>query len=308
MIDELSLEQQRENQRIQQVEQNRERRRKEEKRENLISAMRAGAAIMAVFMSIGVLGSVFKSTTISEGNFGIEQYFGGSYNTQPLSNGIKLNLFDKIFEVYGKESLVKIEDVRPKDSDGVMLKDLDLNVGIKINKENAVPFLIKTGDIVYNRDSGLFVLGQNYIIKEARSSASQTVRKFKSEDLIDQQQQVEDAIKVDLQAQLDKLYSKDTFSVTDIKIANVQLSEAIEQKIQSVEEIKAEEARVNATSQILEMRNNMLNKEIAGYQVIAKANGINFDQVMEYQRTKAMSEGKIGANIQIPASNSQKPK
>jgi len=283
-------------------------RKKSERKESLVMAMKTGATIMAVVLALGAVTSVFNSQTISEGNFGVEQYFDGTYNTETLNNGIKLNVFDKIFEIYGKESLVKIEDVTPKDSDGVMLKDLDLNVGIKVNKNNAVPFLIKTGDIVYNREIGVFVLGQSYIIKEARSSVSQTVRKFKSEELIDKQQEVEDTIKGDLQAQLDKLYGKDTFTVTDIKIANVKLSEAIEQKIQAVEEIKAEEARSNATERILDLRNKVLSKEIAGYQKVAKDNDINFNQVMEFQRTKAMEQGKVSATIQVPISSQSSPK
>lgn len=272
-------------------------------KDKMADAMRTGAVIMAVVMGISGVASVFGSKTIEDGNFGIEKSFSGTYQTETLKPGINLNIIDKIFEIYGKESLVRIENVKPKDADGIMLQDLDLNVAIKVNSENAVPFLLKTGDITYNKEKGVYVLGQNYIEKEARSVASQTIRKFRSEELIDRQQDVENQIKADFQKQLDELYGKGTFTVSEIKIANVQLSPAIEQKIQSIEEIKAEEAKAAATEKIVGIRAGALKKDAEAYQEVAKQIGWNPQQLMEFQKTQAMIQGKLaGATVQVPLS------
>ncbi len=273
-------------------------------KDKMTGAMRTGAVIMAVVMGVSGVASVFGSKTIEDGNFGIEKSFSGTYQTETLKPGINLNIIDKIFEVYGKESLIRIENVKPKDADGIMLQDLDLNVAIKVNSENAVPFLLKTGDITYDKEKSVYILGQNYIEKEARSVASQTIRKFSSEELIDRQQDVENTMKADFQKQLDELYGKGTFTVSEIKIANVQLSPAIEQKIQSIEEIKAEEAKAAATEKIVGIRAGALKKDAEAYQEVAKQIGWTPQQLMEFQKTQAMIQGKLaGATVQVPLSS-----
>ena len=275
---------------------------KKAKKQALVNSMKTGAAIIGGLVLITGFVGLLKSTIVDEGNFGIEKHLGGTYNTQALSSGWHGNMLDKIYEVYGKESLIKIEDVRPKDKSGIMLKDLDLNISVKANKENAVPFLLKTGDVSYDSEKGVYYLGTNHLPKEARSVANQTIRKFESEELIDKQNEVEESFKQDFQEQLNKLYGKGTFTVTDVKLANVQFSDAVEEKIQSIEFIRAEEAKATATDKILNIRNEMLNKEVKGLQEVAKANDISFNQLLDYQKTKVLMEGKVQAQITMPAS------
>lgn len=267
--------------------------------------MKIGAGIMAGVLCITGLVGALRSTIIDQGNFGIEKHWGGTYNTQALDSGLHGNLFDKIYEVYGKQLLVKVENVRPKDSSGIMLKDLDLNVGFKANKKNAVPFILQTGDITYDSASRVYMLGTDSVLKEARSSANETIRKFQSEELIDKQSEVEETFKKDFQLKLDELYGKDTFTVTDVKLANVQFSDSVEEKIQSVELIKTEEAKALATEKVLKIRNDMLNKEIKGLKEVANNNNVSFDQLLDYQKTRVLMEGKVNAQLTMPASSAK---
>lgn len=278
-------------------------REKQLKKEKLVDLMKVGATVMVGVIALAAVAGMFRSKVLTEGNFGIEKHFTGSYNTAVLNQGFQANIFDSIYEVYGKESLIKIENVRPKDKSGIMLKDLDLNIVIKANKDNAVPFLLKTGDMVFDDTKKAFVLGEEYISKEARSVANQTIRKFESEQLIDQQSEVEETFKQDLQSQLNTLYGKDTFTVTDIKLANIQFSDSVEEKIQSIELIRAEESKANATEKILSIRNGMLNKEVKGLQEVAKNNNISFDQLLDYQKTKVLMEQKFMPQVTMPISS-----
>ncbi len=292
------------------MEQRKAREAKEKVKEALRAKMRIGAGIMAGVLTITGLITVCRSVVIDQGNFGIEKHWGGTYNTQPVEQGLKINTWDKIYEIYGREMLLKIENVRPKDKSGTLLEDLDLNVGIKVNKENAIPFLLKKGDIVYSEEKDAFLIGIDNVTKEARSASNETIRKFESEELIDKQSDVEETFKKDLQEVLNKKYGNDTFTVTDVKLANVVFAKSVEEKIQSVQNIKTEKTKALATEQILKVRNDILNKEVKGLKEIAVENNISFDQLLDYQKTRVLMEGKAQAQLTMPAAtaNAAKPK
>lgn len=272
----------------------------------LIKNVKIGAGIMVGVISVvGLLASVKNSTVIDQGNFGIEKHWGGSFNSQALGTGFQLNAFDKIYEVYGKQLLIKIENVRPKDKSGIMLKDLDLNVGIRANPGNAIPFLLQTGDIKFDTERKVYILGEDSILKESRSVANQSIRKFESEELIDKQEEVEKTFQSDLQKKLDELYGKNAFTVTEVKLANVQFSDSVEEKIQSIELIRTEESKAMATEKVLAIRNSMLNKEVKGLKEVANDNNISFDQLLDYQKTRVLMEGKVQAQVTMPASTAK---
>jgi len=285
--------------------QSREEREANAKREQAKAALREkmkiGAGIMAGVLCITGLITVCRSTIIDEGNFGIEKHWGGTYNTQPIGQGLKINTWDKIYEVYGKELLLKIDNVRPKDKNGTLLEDLDLAIGVKVNKESAIQFMLTKGDIVFSEEKGAFLIGVDNITKEARSASNETINKFESEELTDKQSVVEETYKKDLQSVLDKQYGKDTFTVTDVKLANVQFSKSVEERIQSIQNIKTEEAKAVATEKVLKIRNEILNKEIKGLKEIANENNVTFDQLLDYQKTRVLMEGRVQAQLTMPA-------
>lgn len=254
---------------------------------------------MAVVAGLTGCGSV-----IDEGNFAIEKHWGGSYNDTAISQGFHFNIVDTIFQVYGRESLVKIEDVRPKDSNKILLKDLDLNISFKANKEGAIKFLLKTGDMT--KDGDLFYLGRKYVQKDAQSIIGRTVGKFTSEEMLGDQQKLETTFKTDLQKELDELYGKDTFTVTEVKIANIRVADAVEEKIQAVAMVNAEQEKNKAIQKVLESRQETLTKEASTIRNAADKGGLSVDQLLQYEMIKVMKEGNSEkVNIQVNAKPSK---
>lgn len=237
---------------------------------------------------------------VDEGNFAIEKHWGGSYNESAISQGFHFNIVDTIYQVYGKESLIKIEDVRPKDSNKILLKDLDLNISFRANKEGAIKFLLKTGDIKKYGD--MYYLGLNYVQKDAQSIIGRTVGKFSSEEILSDQQKVETTFKVDLQKELDELYGKNTFTVTEVKIANIRVADAVEEKIQAVAMVNAEQEKNKAIQRVLESREETLTKEASTIKNAADKGGLSVDQLLQYELIKVLKEGNSDkVNIQVSA-------
>lgn len=229
-------------------------------------------------------------TVVSQGNFAVEKYWGGAYNEEVHGMGYNYQFFDTLYEIYGKEHMLKIEDVRPKDKDSIMLKDLDLNISYKALKDGAVRFLLKTEDIVKNPELKVYILGSRVVQKDAQAVIGHTMRKFSSEELLDKPLDVENAYKQDLQKELDSLYGKNTFEIVEVKIANVQVAESVENKIQAIAAVKAETEKNAAIRKILETREDTLTKEARVISNAAAKGGITVDQLLSYETIKAMKE------------------
>lgn len=230
------------------------------------------------------------SRVVNEGNFGLSQpFFSGTYSRDALDKGLNIKIWAHIDEFYGREEMVKIDNIQPKDKDNVLLRELDLIVTYSINKEKAVPFLIKTSDIVYK--DGIYHLGTQRIDRDARNTIGQTVNKFSSLEILNNVVGVEAKYKVDLQADLDALYGKGTIIVNTIKISNVRVSEAIENRIQSIAVINAETAKNAATMAVLANRESTLTKEAQLIANVAKTSGLSVDQLLQYETIKAIHDG-----------------
>lgn len=232
------------------------------------------------------------SKVISEGNFGLSQPFlSGTFNREALSKGLNLKVWATIEEFYGREEMVKIDNIQPKDKDNVLLRELDLIVTYSINKDHAVEFLIKTNDIVSKNN--IYYLGTQRIDRDARNTIGQTVNKFSSLEILNNIVGVEAKYKVDLQGDLDTLYGKGTIIVNTIKISNVRVSEAIENRIQSIAVINAETAKNAATMAVLANRESTLTKEAQLIANVAKTSGLSVDQLLQYETIKAIHDGAV---------------
>lgn len=189
-----------------------------------------------------------------------------------------------------------------------MLQDLDLNIVFKINKNGALSFLLKTGDLrkrnsEIGEDSSLYYLGKTYMSKDAQSLIGKTTRKFTSEDMLMDANKFENTFKADLQSELDLLYEKDTFEIIDIKVANIQVSPAIEEKIQAVSILGAELEKTTAIERNLESRKKTLALEAATVKYAADHGCLTIDQFLQYELIKAIKDGSTKSSIQIKAGN-----
>lgn len=258
-------------------------------------------ALMAVVMAMSLTGC--GSAVIEQGNFSLSRtMLTGKYSQEAnTSAGFTLGVISSQVEFNGKEIVVPIENIRPKDKDNVMLDDLDLNITYKVNPTKAQEFIVKTGDIIAadsKSSSDAEVIGYHRMEIESKSLIGDTTKKFSSEQILDNSKNanglnLEDQFKVDLQQKMNDSYGKDTFEIVSVRIGTPKVSPIIEQKIQQIATIEAEKAKNNATNMVLENREKTLTKE---YQVLvnsAKNSGLSIDQALEYEYMKIIKENDI---------------
>lgn len=262
------------------------------------------ATLVASISAVAMLTGCGK--VIDEGNFGIEKYWGGEYNTETLGTGFKVNVFDTIYEVYARENLIAIADAKPKDKNGAILEDLDLTVVVRALKEGAIPFVLKTGDIAPYNDA--FVIGSKYVQKDAQSVLGTTMQKFASEDMQKDKQPFEVEYKKDLQIELDKLYGK-AFVIEEVKVSSIKVSKLIEEKIQAISAVQAETAKNEAVMKILASRESVLTQEATLLKRASEKSGISVENILQNELIKAVRENNnTNVQVSVPAAPAARPK
>jgi hypothetical protein len=228
--------------------------------------------------------------TIREGNFGLEQgNLSAAYDHTPLPSGFNMAFLSTIHEFFGREVLLQVEDIHPKDKNNILLKDLDLVVTYQINQTNAADFLIRTNDAT--QKDGTTILGMQRVERAARQVIGPSVRNFESIEILNDPNLLEEQFQKDLQTNLDTDYGAKFFSVIDVKVANILVSDVIESRIQSASVLAAEKAKNEATIAVLESRKNTLTQEAIVLKQAADTAGITVDQLLQAELIKAMREG-----------------
>ena len=236
--------------------------------------------------------------SIREGNFGLKQsYFTAAYDHSPLSSGFNFAFLSDIHEYYGREELIQVEDIHPKDKSNILLKDLDLVVTFQVNKYKAADYLVRTSDAVAK--DGSVLLGTQRVDRAARQAIGPSVRHFESIEILNDPTHLQHQFKVDLQTSLDKDYGKDVIEVIDVKVANILVSDVIESRIQSASVLAAEKAKNEATMAVLASRQATLSQEAKVLKAAADAGGITVDQLLQSELLKVWREG-AKADVVIP--------
>lgn len=235
---------------------------------------------------------------IREGNFGLKQaMFSRAYDHSPLGSGFNLVWFGEIHEYFGREVILSVADIHPKDKSNILLKDLDLVVTYQIDPLRAADFLVKTNDAT--EKDGLIQLGLQRVDRAARQAIGPSTRHFESIEILNDPTKLENQFKADLQANLDADYGQSTLRIVDVKVANILVSDVVETKIQSVAILSAEKTRNEATMAVLESRKNTLTQEYAVMKHAADAAGLTVDQMLQVELIKALREG-AKAEVIVP--------
>jgi hypothetical protein len=225
-------------------------------------------------------------TAVREGNFGIKQnMFSRSYDHSPYNPGFYMVWFGYVDELNGREILLQVEDIHPKDKSNILLKDLDLVVVYTVNKDKAVDFLIRTSDLEKGN------LGANRVDRAARQMIGPSVRHFESIEILNDPTKLQDQFKVDLQKSIDEDYGPDTLRIVDVKVANILVSDVIESRIQSAAILAAEKAKNEATMAVIESRQLAMDKEATVLRHAADTAGISIDQLLQAELIKAIRDG-----------------
>lgn len=245
---------------------------------------------------IALVAGISGCSVIDDGNFAItKSAFTSKYTNDILEPGISFTGTQSVYEINGKAMQYQISDLRPKDKDGVMLVDLDITITVKVNPTHKVIEFVKTNSDL-KRDSGYYIVGREFIIKDARSFIGEVVRKFSSDEILDKRSEFENVFVEEFQKEMNRLYGEKTFVITDMKIANIQVSPIIENRIQSIANINAEEAKNAATRSILKGRKEVMVQEATILKEAANEAGITIDQML---RSRLIDAIRDGANVQV---------
>lgn len=223
---------------------------------------------------------------IQEGNFGLKQsWVTSAYDHSPYHSGFNLVWFGDVQEFNGREILLQVEDIHPKDKSNILLKDLDLVVVYTVNKEKAADFLVRTSDSKGGN------MGVGRVERAARQMIGPSVRHFESIEILNDPTKLQDQFKTDLQKSLDEDYGAGTLQILDVKVANILVNDVIESRIQSAAILAAEKAKNEATLAVIQSRQESMDKEATVLRHAADVAGITVDQLLQAELIKAIRDG-----------------
>jgi len=272
----------------------------ERKAEKLKLLKTIGSVLLGVAVSISAVWSVIALDRVNDGNFGIGKSISGIYQDATINQGLSFNFLTQVFEVDGKNNIVQISDVRPKDKNGVLLEDVDYNVTYNVNPEKAVEFIREHRDVSLSND-GTYVLGQVYVKKSAQRIATEVIREFASVELLDSPIVVEEAIRKALQTDLDAKFGVNLFDVSNVNFSRVKMSAVIENQIANSAVAAAEGSLAAAKLKSLEQRAITEEAEAKKLAKTAEASGLSIGQLLELRRIAAIANlhgnGKVVVSL-----------
>ncbi len=231
-----------------------------------------------------------------EGNYLVRKGFFGNKYEQEINKGRAWYFFDTIQEVYGKEVLYTLENQTPKDKNGVLIQDLDLTIAVKVNPkhskgENVIKFIVERSDFVQDREKDAFVIGESYVKKDGASVLSKYFATIDSETLLNDKTTFESSFAKILQKELDTLYGEDMFYIEDVKVASFKAGQATEERIQSINAIKAEEIKNAELLKAAKSKKEVMLINAQMIKDVSKETGLSVDQILESELINT-----IGAN------------
>lgn len=289
----------------------------EEKRQEKIKMMKIIAGcVLAGSMVVGAIHTIAAFDQIDQGNFGIGKSWSGQYQEQVIEEGFSYNPFTKVIKVDGRNNLVQIQDIRPKDSNGILLEDLDLSMTYNVNPNGAIEFIKKYRDLSTQTNeqgytSEYYTLGAVNIQKTAKRVAMEVIGDFASENLLNSPQPAEDALKEAVQTRLDEQFGSGLFQVESFTISNVKVSNIVEQRIQSIAAQKASADMAKAQLDSLAQRKQAEMAEAQSIVDVSKATGMAVQEILEVRRLallREMNPTGVVASVSVDGPSTPQPK
>jgi len=194
--------------------------------------------------------------SIETGNVGIEKRFG-VVSMQALEPGLYMVPLSSVKEFSAKEIAIKIDGLRPKASDNLFIRELDLTVYYRVTAS-----LIPTVETKYAGQSipledSVWAPAYSLVETLARNAAYQEIAKLPSLVVHQQRELIAEHILRLLQSELDA-NDKGTFVVSRVVIRTVITDPAIEASIQQAvanqKRLEAMELQVKIAEQEAEVR------------------------------------------------------
>lgn len=265
-------------------------------------------SILAVAVGVAVL-ALTGCGVIDTGHVGVESSWNGIVNPNELQPGFYTAWTSHVSEWNVKESSMDLNDLRPKAKDNLSLKDLDVSVFYTVTPGRVADLVIKyTGQ--HERQNGLWFPAHGVISRTAKSVIQNTVSKYDSLTMHTKRDELEEAIKLSLQKELDEA-NVGTFQVTKVLIRALVTDEAIEANIrlavQAQKELEQKETQVKIAYQDAQI-------EVARAKGIAESqriiNSTLTREYLQHEQNKAMLEfAKSGQSttVMFPYGTSMSP-
>lgn len=262
--------------------------------------MKSLVQTVGVLLAATTLGAC---TVVDQGDYSISKgSFSGNYEAGYKDSGMTGTLFKNVYEINGREILIDVGGIQPKDKDSILLKDMNLTITYKVNPKGAVDFVLQTGDIgkyepvKLDNSMGSEILGDHYVIgyntmkKETSTDVQKVTRDWSSMDILNNRDGFEKSIVDALNKDLKEKYGN-VFEVLNAKTYTIKVGDTIEGRIQAIAAAQTATAKANAEMAALVAQKGLMLQEAMNIADVAKQSGMTIREVIDYQTTKAIAAG-----------------
>lgn len=189
----------------------------------MIKLVAGGLAL--VFVAV-IAGSNF--TTIQTGENGLYKSFDGKISDQVLQPGINFDGLGSIQTFNTRKITVNANDLKPKTKDNTIMKEMDVTITYSIAPTSLFGFY--TGYDISNHgvtEKGQIQLMAAYIQRLITSSVNQSVDEFPALEVNSKLENIQDAIKANLTAALEKNGLAGKITVDSVIVGKADLPDSL---------------------------------------------------------------------------------
>lgn len=136
-----------------------------------------------VIIAILIMATLFGSTyIINTGNVGIKRTLG-TIDSEEVPAGIHLKMpfVTQVAEYSARENQIDLNDMRPKASDNLSLRDFDVTLYYSVEPSRIADIRIKYAlPAIFKKDVGVLLPAYELVRKQARSAVYEAVAKVPS--------------------------------------------------------------------------------------------------------------------------------
>lgn len=200
--------------------------------------------ILAVAVALSLVGC----GRIETGETGVRINWNKSVDTVEVPQGFYMAVFSNVEHYVIKEMPVALDNMKPRAKDNLLLDDLDMTIYYTFRPEAVAEFRIKYAAQSSRDEHGSYWPGYNLVKTLANGSIYDAVSHYNSLTIHTMRQELEEAVKQSLQAELDN-HDKGTFIVTRVVVRQVttdpELNKAIQTAVRVEKEIEAKNKQLD---------------------------------------------------------------
>lgn len=253
--------------------------------------------VLKISAIIATLALATGCTRIETGEVGVRVGFDKQVQSGELLPGsFNQVLIGDVLTFPIKDVNVKLEDMTPVAKDNSTMKDFDAVVIYNINQSQVAELYSQKSQAFHARHNGDIYLMYNYIVQATRNAIYKEARKYEALDMADNRQQMEQAIKEQIQKSLADEKLDGSLVVGQVLIRNVVPADSVvasaNELVRAKNELKQKEVEVKTAKMEAERMQALSNQ---GAQSIA---------YMQAQAMMNISEGIKQGKVQtivVPA-------